>query len=193
MVAKKFYPEKAWCLPDKKNYWARAGLPSSPATIDPKLIIKANAIYLSALEHIQPVVYYLTVRTAQLPSEIIPATFGQVKSITVFVSTLGHKFDSQVNDLTRLGQTLEMFLLDAWGSESLEALNRRFDYHLREKHGAGTRRFSPGYGSVDIRMNSFIIKELLGIPEQEIQVLESGAMLPRKTTTCLIGWQHETE
>lgn len=193
MMTKIFYPEKAWCLPDKKSYWARAGLPSSPATLDPELIIKANAIYLSALEHIQPVVYYLTVKPAQLPSEIIPATFGQVKSITFFVSTLGHKFDSQVNDLNRLGHTLEMFLLDSWGSESLESLNRRFDCHLREKHGGGTRRFSPGYGSVDIRMNSFIIKQLLNLPEQEIQVLESGTMLPRKTTTCLIGWQNETE
>ena len=38
-------------------------------------------------------------------------------------------------------------------------------------------------------MNRFIIKELLNI--EEIEVLESGVMLPRKTTTCLIGWYHE--
>ena len=191
MVVEKLCPEKSWCLPEKKHFWARAGLPPALASADHELISQANALYLLALEHIQPLIYYLTAQAHLFPVSLIPDSFGQIESLTVFVSTLGHKIDQLMNDFSRNNQTLELILLDAWSSESLEALNRYFDHHLRQKHGFGTRRFSPGYGSVDMRMNLFIVKELLQVPESEIKVLESGVMLPRKTTTCLIGWHHE--
>jgi len=47
-------------------------------------------------------------------------------------------------------------------------------------------RFSPGYGDVDIRMNHYIVKELIKV--EKVKVLSSGEMVPRKTTTCMIGW-----
>jgi len=77
-------------------------------------------------------------------------------------------------------------LLDAWASEALEALNESFDKELRQKFGEGTMRFSPGYGDVDIRMNQYIVKELIRV--ENVRVLSSGEMVPRKTTTCMIGW-----
>lgn len=46
-------------------------------------------------------------------------------------------------------------------------------------------RFSPGYGDLDILVNREYIR-LLGI-EDEITVLDSGIMIPRKTTTCIAG------
>jgi len=52
----------------------------------------------------------------------------------------------------------------------------------------GTMRFSPGYGNVDVRWNKYIV-ELLNV--EGIEVLSSGIMLPRKTTTCMIGWYDE--
>ncbi len=80
----------------------------------------------------------------------------------------------------------ESYILDAWGSEAVEELNESFDKKLREQYGKGTMRFSPGYGDVDVRMNKYFVKKLLGI--DEIDVLESGILVPRKSTVCMIGW-----
>jgi hypothetical protein len=189
MLKEIYFPEKVHCLPEKRNFLSRAGLPSAQQPAEVDFLKKANQVYLLALEVIKPAVFHLTAPVDYFPPELLPESFLNLKALTVFASTLGHSLDDLINELNQKNQSFEAWLVDAWGSESVEALNRHFDRWLRKKHGAGTRRFSPGYGRVDVRMNRFIIKELLNI--EEIEVLESGVMLPRKTTTCLIGWYHE--
>ncbi len=191
MNPEKYNPDISWCLPDKKHFWSRAGLRLSRTSANLELVIKANHLYLLAIKYIDPVIYHLTAPAGFFPARLIPASFENIKSLTVFASTLGQRLDRLINDLGEKNHALEVLLLEAWGSESLETLNRSFDCYLRKNFGPGTRRFSPGYGSVEIRMNSFLVRQLLRIPESEIEVLESGVMLPRKTTTCLIGWYHE--
>jgi D-ribose pyranose/furanose isomerase RbsD len=46
-------------------------------------------------------------------------------------------------------------------------------------------RFSPGYGDLHITVNK-IYAELLGVTDK-ITVLDTGLMIPRKTTTCIAG------
>lgn len=188
MVKEKLKPDKDWCLPDKKNFWARAGLSLHQQPLSPELIIKANRLYLLALDYIDPLIHTITASVDFFPDSLIPDSFKNIKNLTVFASSLGRRLDDLIEEFSERNQALEVLFLDAWGSESLETLNRNYDHHLREKYGSGTRRFSPGYGSVSLLLNSFIVRELLQIPEQEIEVLGSGVMLPRKTTTCLIGW-----
>ncbi len=189
MLKEIYYPEKIHCLPEKRNFLFRAGFPSSKQPAEVDFIKKANEVYLLALGTIKPVVFHLTAPVDYFPPELLPESFLNIKAMTVFASTLGHSLDALINELNEKNLSFEVLMLDAWGSESVEVLNRHFDQWLRKQHGAGTRRFSPGYGRVDIRMNRLIIKELLNL--KEIEVLESGVMLPRKTTTCLIGWYHE--
>jgi cobalamin-dependent methionine synthase I len=116
----------------------------------------------------------------------MPESFSQAKKISVFLSTLGPDIVKLVDEYTKAGKVFDAFLLDSWASESLEALNDSFDRKLREEFGEGTRRFSPGYGKVDVRMNRYIVEELLEV--DSVKVLESGFLVPRKTTTCMIGW-----
>lgn len=189
MLKKIYHPDKLQCLPEKRNFLVRAGIHGSINTLDPEILNKINQIYLLGCQVIDPVVYHLTATAENFPSELIPESFLGIKSMTVFTSTLGFTLDRVITELAESNRILEAFLLDAWGSEALEALNRHFDEMMRSQNNSGTRRFSPGYGRVDIRMNRFIIEDLLDI--KEIEVLESGVMLPRKTTTCLIGWYHE--
>lgn len=179
-----FHPDKVDCMPDKRIFLARAG--ARYGRIDEDFIHRVNELFLMALEKIEPIVYYSTCDISLLPKEAIPTTFGSVKRMTIFLSTLGSTIDELISQLIEKGNTFDGFIVDSWASEALETLNERFHLMLRERFGKGTMRFSPGYGSVDLRVNRYIVKEFLKV--DQVTVLESGVMIPRKTTTCMVGW-----
>lgn len=185
-MAQVFRPEKVNCMPDKKIFLARAGARYSMLVKEHGFMQRVNALFLQALSQIDPLVFHTTVSIDQLPNKVVPRVFDGAKSATVFLSTLGESIDQLINNYVNQGQTFEAMILDAWASESLETLNETFDHKLRETFGEGTMRFSPGYGEIDVRMNKYIVKELLNV--EQITVLDSGEMVPRKTTTCMIGW-----
>jgi len=186
-VSEVFYPDRLDCMPDKRIFLSRAG--ARYGRIDESLIHRVNELFLVALEKIEPVVFYSTLSLSLLPEQMIPSNFQNVTAITVFLSTLGSSIDNLISRLTEQQRTFDAFIVDSWASESLEKLNERFDHLLRERFGKGTMRFSPGYGNVDLRMNGYIVRELLKV--DQVKVLDSGVMIPRKTTTCMIGWFDE--
>jgi|UPI0003218710 hypothetical protein len=180
-----YKPEKEECMPDKRIFLARAGAKYSTLARD-QLIKKINSLFLEAYDQIDPVVWYSFFEKSELPKELIPDTFENVGKITIFLSTLGKKIDMLIEYYSDSGKTFESLIVDSWASESLEKLNENVDRKFREQFGAGTMRFSPGYGNVDMRMNKYIVERLLRA--DQVKVLESGVMIPRKTTTCMIGW-----
>ena len=181
-----YLPGKNECMPKKNILFARVGVRYSSGVKDAELLKKANAIFLEGLKVITPEVHYKTVGRTGLPAALVPESFSRAERITVFLSTLGPDIVKLVDEYTGAGKVFDAFLLDSWASESLEALNGSFDRKLREEFGDGTRRFSPGYGKVDVRMNRYIVEELLEV--DSVKVLGSGVLVPRKTTTCMIGW-----
>ena len=181
-----YVPGKNECMPKKNILFARVGVRYSKGVEDAELLKKANAIFLEGIKVITPEVCHETFDKAKLPVELMPESFSQAKKISVFLSSLGPDIVKLVDEYTKAGKVFDAFLLDSWASESLEALNDSFDRKLREEFGEGTRRFSPGYGKVDVRMNRYIVEELLEV--DSVKVLESGFLVPRKTTTCMIGW-----
>ncbi len=183
-MASKYVPEKFEYMPDKNIFLARAGTRYSKIN-DLDFLRRVNELFLMALASVEPVVYYETVSAKALPEAAMPNIFKGVKTLTVFVSTLGNEFDKLIERYSG-SDLFAAFILDAWGSEAVESLNERFDRLLRERFGEGTMRFSPGYGNVDITMNKYLVKDLLKIAE--IEVLETGIMIPRKSTVCMIGW-----
>lgn len=185
-MAKVYVPEKATCMPDKKVFLARAGARYAFLVKEKEFMERANRLFLEGFSHIDPVIYYITSDSQTLLPQLLPSIFQGVKQVTVFLSTLGEEIDNLISSYLNRGKTFDAFLLDAWASEALEALNESFDKELRQKFGEGTMRFSPGYGDVDIRMNQYIVKELIRV--ENVRVLSSGEMVPRKTTTCMIGW-----
>jgi len=185
-VTQVYMPEKKSCMPDKKIFLARAGARYSFLVKERDFMERANRLFLEGFSHIDPVIYHITSDANVLPPQLLPSIFQGVKRVTVFLSTLGEAIDNLINSYLNRGKTFDAFLLDAWASEALEALNESIDKELRQKFGEGTMRFSPGYGDVDIRMNQYIVKELIRV--ENVRVLSSGEMAPRKTTTCMIGW-----
>lgn len=186
MRRKTFIPKKTDIMPVKKVFLYRAGFKGSKIEMDDTMRDNVNSIYLYGLEIAEPKLFYKTFSVNEIPERIIPGVFNGIRRITIFVSTLGYKIDEEIENLIKKEQMLKASLLDAWGSESIEVLNERFDARLRAKNGKGTMRFSPGYGDVDIRVNTDILK-LLNVVEV-ISDSKTGILKPRKSTTCLIGW-----
>ncbi|ABR30594.1 methionine synthase [Thermosipho melanesiensis] len=175
-----YIPEKHEYMPSKKIFLARAGMRYKGMEND--LNEEINEIYLEGLRLSKPIVWFDTIK--DIPN-FVPKSFKGIKKITIFVSTLGKDIDEKIEEYMENGEIFKGAILDAWASEALEKLNDSFDKKLREKMGKGTMRFSPGYGDVDIRKNKDIINFL---KIKEIKVLQSGVMIPRKTTTCMVGW-----
>lgn len=154
-------------------------------------------MHLRGVDTIDPFLFHRTDFTSELIAlGFLPASFHSTSSVTVFVSTLGIRIDEEIQRDFVEGRTLEGLLLDAWASEAIEAINDLFDAYIRENR-SGTRRFSPGYGDVDIRKNhdilGYLTSEALtqgGCPlSHRISVNPStGIMIPRKTTIAMIGW-----
>lgn len=177
-------------MPSKRAYLARAGFKGTQPALDDKLRDVVNRIYMTGLDLAHGMVYYTTLTVDEsggcIPTDVIPGSFRGVQKITLFATTLGPMLDAQIAELAGAGHILQATLLDAWGSEAVESLNRFFDTELRCQYGKGTRRFSPGYGDVDIRVNSSILQMLQcdGIHANP----DTGILTPRKSTICMIGW-----
>jgi len=180
-----FIPEKYQYMPSKRIFLARAGVIYAKVIDDEKLLEIANRIYLKGLEVARPFVYWNIFKKDQLPENAIPGKFKQYDTFLLFISTLGETLDEEIEKLSQIS-TLEAMLLDAWGSEAIEKLNDAFEQVFKNQNNCElTMRFSPGYGDLHITVNK-IYAELLGVADK-ITVLDTGLMIPRKTTTCIAG------
>ncbi|WP_448375951.1 methionine synthase [Fervidobacterium sp.] len=180
-----FIPDKIEYMPQKKIYLARAGAIYSKVLDNEKLMGIANKIYLHALELVKPCVYWDVFSREQLSELDIPNRYKDYKEFLIFLSTIGFEIDEEIERLSK-NSTLEAALLDAWGSEAIEVLNDNFEKYFKKEYGMNlTMRFSPGYEDLDIRRNKSYVR-LLNL-EDKITVLESGLIIPRKTTTCIAG------
>ncbi len=172
--------------PLKQRVLYRAGLKRIGFSDPPKLREILNQTILRSLCLVQPCVQHCSVPTDRVPSQVIPQSFGRIQSMTFFASTLGSAIDREIQSKADQNQILEATLLDSWASEALELLNQRFDKHITGDKPR-TRRFSPGYGDIDLLLNGFIVSWLkfTNITAHPV----SGILIPRKSTICMIGWK----
>ncbi|MEN3043359.1 MAG: methionine synthase [Fervidobacterium sp.] len=180
-----FIPDKYHYMPSKKIFLARTGVRYKSALNDEKLMEIVNRVYLIGLSNVAPVVYWDVFYKDSIPNDAIPEKFSDYKKFIICASTLGDKFDLVVDKLSEESTMMGM-LLDAWGSEALETLNEYFQLDYLQSFSIKTSmRFSPGYGDLDITVNSIYV-QLLDI-EEKVKVNRFGIMLPRKTTTFIAG------
>lgn len=172
-------------MPLKKHYLNRARITGQLESDDPLRRI-VDAVYKEGLTLVEPAVYFETFDITAVPASFIPGKFTRAKRITLFASTIGKAIDDRIGYYMSRNMVLESQLLDAWSSESLEALNDAFDSVLRIEHGEGTIRFSPGYGDIAVNINRSFL-EFLNVPCINAHS-ETGILTPVKSTTCMIGW-----
>jgi hypothetical protein len=104
----------------------------------------------------------------------------------VFAATVGVGIDRLIARYSRV-QPAKALLLDALGSERVEALCDAFCNSLAMESGAFTPRFSPGYGAVPLALQRELIAVLDAPRRIGLTLNESLLMSPAKSVTAIVG------
>ena len=125
-----------------------------------------------------------------LHGPLLPAIFPEAKELAVILVTIGPKLEKQVTDYSKKGAALQGMALDGIGSAAVDKLVAEF---LRL---IATEVSSRGYeisSPVGPGMPGFPLTEqwnLLGLVkagEIEVTLTSSGMMVPRKSTSMVMG------
>ena len=125
-----------------------------------------------------------------LHGPLLPAIFPEAKELAVILVTIGPKLEKQVTDYSKKGAALQGMTLDGIGSAAVDKLVAEF---LRP---IATEVSSRGYeisSPVNPGMPGFPLTEqwnLLGLVkagEIEVTLTSSGMMVPRKSTSMVMG------
>ena len=122
--------------------------------------------------------------------QLLPAIFPEAKELAPVVITIGPKLEKQVTDYSRSGETLRAMILDGIGSAAVDSLVPEI---LRlvasEVSSRGYQISSP----VNPGMPGFPLTEqwnLLGLVSADeigVRLTASGVLIPRKSTSMVIG------
>jgi hypothetical protein len=121
---------------------------------------------------------------------LLPAIFPEAKELAVLVGTIGSRLEKQVTDYIKSGQALRGMILDGIGSAAVDTLTEEAcKFMVGEALSRGYEISSP----VNAGMPGFPMTEQWNLLElaqaQEIGVslTPSGIMVPRKSTSMVIG------
>ncbi len=127
----------------------------------------------------------------KIPSERLAEYLSEAKRVSLYAATIGSAVEEISTALSEEGKIREAFMWDCFGSEAAESLARRVSLivHQRAKLAGLTNsvRFSPGYIGIPLELNRTILRLVDG-DKIGISVNEKGLLLPRKSTTGIIGW-----
>ena len=178
-------------MPRMRSYLARAGYPSLLSKVSPDIMAKAKDIYRVGMECSKPLALSADIMGGEMQERLIPDKLRGSDSFTIFLFSLGAELDMHIGELFAAGESLSAVLLDAWGSEAVEALAESVDRRFRSERGDGSIRFAPGYGNFDIRKNA----EWMGILRSKGEITlpvsadsDTGILSPVKSILCMIGW-----
>lgn len=127
----------------------------------------------------------------KIESKYVSKGLQGCKRLVIMAVTAGEKLSGASESLIRSGKLYEGAIADMLGSYAAEAAADSFCDYLKTRGSSkklfSTLRFSPGYGDWSISAQESIM-EYLGGCEQEIELTESGMLLPIKTITAAVGF-----
>ena len=182
-------------MPRVRAYLTRAGYTSCLAEVSPEIMETAREIYLVGLEVSSPFAVAAELGGRQV-DEVLPEALRGCALYHFMLLTLGRAIDERIDRFFAEDEPLRGALLDAWGSEAVEALAQNIDEKLRIAHPgmSGTIRFAPGYGGFDVRMNAGWLDLIKWNTRSDIGVdadCSTGIIMPRKSIVCAIGWKEK--
>jgi cobalamin-dependent methionine synthase I len=131
----------------------------------------------------------LVVKSASLGKHIAGA-----QKAALFVCTIGKGLTEAVNKYVTKGEIARATVLDAVGSEAVEALADRVDDIIKAKARAGgyaaVSRFSPGYGDWTIFDQVKVLKALHS-DKIGVKAAKSYIMVPEKSVSACIGLKRQ--
>lgn len=113
------------------------------------------------------------------------------KALTLFAVTAGAEIVEKASELSAQGDGVEALVCDAVGGEMTDAAAEWVQQYLNQQFKRGgevltKRRFSPGYGDLDLK-NQVILFKLLDIEKLGVTLTEDFLMIPEKTVTAIAG------
>jgi hypothetical protein len=125
-----------------------------------------------------------------LRGPLLPAIFPEAKELVVILSTIGPKLEKQVTDYSKNGAALQGMTLDGIGSAAVDKLvSEVLRLIANEVSSRGYEISSP----VSPGMPGFPLSEqwnLLGLVNADeigVRLTASGVLVPRKSTSMVIG------
>jgi hypothetical protein len=125
-----------------------------------------------------------------LHGPLLPAIFAEANDVAVIVSTIGPKLEKQATDYSKSGEPLRGMILDGIGSAAVDKLvSEVLRLIAAEVSSRGYEISSP----VNPGMPGFPLTEqwnLLGLVNADeigVRLTASGVLVPRKSTSMVIG------
>jgi len=155
-------------------------------------IIEPAAVYATfGMEPPTGAMVHLESARLSLKSRDVASLLSSCDRATLLAATIGGPITSETERLMSERRMTEAMILDAFGSEAVEALVDILCSRLeREAEGAGiapTRRFSPGYGDWDLNVQPDLLRAV-GADRIGIRANEAFILVPEKSVTAIMGW-----
>lgn len=170
---------------------------------DKNFIKKLEKLTIEALTLMEPMAAYKFSRFEMHENRIELSDFGfsfesknvgrilkNKQIVYLMACTLGSELEKYIEEVSQHSVS-DAFILDAIGSETVEALANNVNQIIRRDAKTQgfpflSMRFSPGYGDLNLDVQAKIL-EVLEADKIGIKLLPSGLMCPQKSITAIIG------
>ena len=126
----------------------------------------------------------------KLKSKNLSKLFEDSFAVIFFGITIGSWIEDRIKELNENKKMNEALIYDAVGSEAVEgaanSINHFFDIEARQNRYSLTKRYSPGYGDLDISVQKQLYEEL-ELEKIGVKITDTNLLLPQKTITAFIG------
>ena len=126
----------------------------------------------------------------KLKSKNLSKLFEDSFAVIFFGITIGCWIENRITELNQDKKMNEALIYDAVGSEAVEgaanSINHFFDIEARQNRYSLTKRYSPGYGDLDISVQKQLYNEL-ELEKLGIKIMDTNLLIPQKTITAFIG------
>lgn len=142
---------------------------------------------------IKPVGAFRVVSGRQASAAAMPRP---TERVGIGLCTIGPGLEEYEHRLSTNDRMLEALLLDAYGSAAAEAaadaLNQQLCIHAQELGLKLLPRFSPGYGSWDVKHQEPLL-EMLPAKQLGVQLTDGMMMIPRKSVSFAVRLSADAE
>jgi len=125
-----------------------------------------------------------------IEAPLLPATFPEAKELIVLIATIGPRLEKQVTEYTKGGEALRGMVLDGIGTAAVDRLiPGALELIAAEVASRGYEISSPvNPGMPGFPMTEqWSLLELAPVEEIGVSLSSSGVLVPRKSTSMVIG------
>lgn len=125
-----------------------------------------------------------------VPGSLLPSLLPGAKELAVIVGTIGPRLEKQVTGYIQQGEALRGMLLDGIGSAAVDSLTQEVGkLIMSEASSRGYQVSSPVYpGAPGFSISEqWNLLELVNTREIGVSLTSSGMMVPRKSTSMVMG------